>query len=162
MPPTKDVPGLVNEHKLGDLLDSREIRFADADRPPAVARKAVRSALGRRMPELVDDVVLVTDELVTNADTHGGGSVGLILRLYERGAAVVVEDLCGSIEKITDNLSAESDAEEQRVDALQLAEGGRGLFLVDAYAAGWGVETASSPGSCGATVVAVFSLGAAS
>ncbi|SEM76762.1 ATP-binding protein [Streptacidiphilus jiangxiensis] len=162
MPPTKDVPGLVDEHGLGCLTRSRRIRFKAHDQPPAVARQAVRSVFGRRMPELVGDVELVTNELVTNADTHGGGLAGLVLRLYERGAAVVVEDRSGSVEKIMDNLSAESDAEEQRVDALQLAEGGRGLFLVDAYAAGWGVETAPSQDCSGVSVVAVFALGAAS
>lgn len=158
MPPT-EVADLVEEHKLGGLLGSREIRFGEADRPPVVARRAVRSAFGPWMSDLVDDVVLVTAELVTNADIHGGGSVALILRLYERGVAVVVEDQCGSTELIRTNAKSTpvpAGAEEQRMGALELEEGGRGLFLVDEYAAGWGVETASSSGASGVAVVAVF------
>ena len=76
--------------------------------------------------EVVDCAILLTSELVTNAVRHAGTRV--IVRLDTRDHRLRVEVV---------------DAVERRPQprhADLLAEGGRGLELVDALAADWGVD----------------------
>lgn len=64
-------------------------------RAPGHARAFVRDQLsGRAVPEgvLLDNVLLVVDELVTNAVTAGATSVGVNLKIDARRLEIVVTD----------------------------------------------------------------------
>ena len=133
--------------RSGTIQPTRSRRFAAEVQPPFVSRQAMRRGRVPRKPDLangVNGLDLVPGELVTNklaagllrgihlhalrAGRDGGG------RGPERQHRVVMH-----------RVSAASAKEEQHMDARQLVEGGRGLLLGDAYAAGWGVKRASSP-----------------
>ncbi|MGQ7296011.1 ATP-binding protein [Quadrisphaera sp. KR29] len=96
---------------------------------PASARLGRRAAtslmaeVGAR-PDLVDAVVLVVSELVTNAVRHAPGSVELLLEADATTASVGVRDT--------------SAARPQLVDAYD--GGGRGMLVVTALAVRWHVE----------------------
>jgi anti-sigma regulatory factor (Ser/Thr protein kinase) len=98
-------------------------------RTAAQARALTRETLldwGVTDPADTDDVVLIVDELVTNAVVHGGGRVRLVLRLD--GAQLVGE--------VGDGSRGAPRAREAGADA----ESGRGLWLVAALAAEFGVR----------------------
>lgn len=78
------------------------------------------------LDELVDDVQLCTSELVTNAIRHAGTSVTMTLRL---GEAVTVE--------VTDGLTRLHLPRSLQADVT--ADHGRGLQIVAALSADWGV-----------------------
>ena len=78
-----------------------------------------------------DDVLLVTSELVTNAVRHGGHRVRLDLQLDADHLRVAVSD--GS-----------SVLPAQRADEQD--ESGRGLAIIAALAASWGVEARADGG----------------
>lgn len=80
--------------------------------------------LGR--PELADDAALVATELVTNAVLHGGGCTGVQLRAVEGGIRVEVRDKTSSHPMVA----------HESVDSLT----GRGVRLISAVAARWGVD----------------------
>ncbi|WP_405147003.1 ATP-binding protein [Sphaerisporangium sp. NBC_01403] len=94
----------------------------------AQARAFVREVLGRAHPVL-DEVVLLVSELVTNSVTHsdsrGGGQVTLAVSECDGTVHVEVID-------------SGSDS-EPRVCDESYGEGGRGLFLVDAISERWGI-----------------------
>ena len=97
----------------------------------AEARQAVRAALtGSRF--VVDDVVLMVSELVTNACRHARPPVSLQLDIGPEDLRVDVSDGGGP---------APTPAEAGPDDT-----GGRGLAVVEALAETWGVE-GEPPGS---------------
>ncbi|MCX5388668.1 ATP-binding protein [Streptomyces sp. NBC_00094] len=64
-------------------------------RTPAEARHVVRHtlvALGPLRPSQIDDLLLVTSELVTNAHRHGGGVTGFGLKVGHDRVTVSVSD----------------------------------------------------------------------
>lgn len=68
-------------------------------RTPAEARRIVRhalAALGPLPPAQVDDLLLVTSELVTNAHRHGGGVTGFGLKVGRDRVTVSVSDASGN------------------------------------------------------------------
>ena len=93
---------------------------------PSQARRVVRRAVS---PTVSDDVTqtaeLLVSELVTNAITHGTGTVTL---------SIVLED---------DSLSVTVSDDEPSVPELQpeclMALGGRGLRMIESLASAWGV-----------------------
>ena len=94
-----------------------------------VARRALLDACrswGLADEDWVDDASLLVTELVGNAVRHTGGQPALQLDRYADVVAVVVVD--GS-----DRLPRASSADG-------LADGGRGLQVVEALAERWGVE----------------------
>ncbi|HET6915128.1 MAG TPA: ATP-binding protein, partial [Acidimicrobiales bacterium] len=98
---------------------------------PAVARGFVVGHLRRHeLVPLIEDVRLVTSELVTNAVTHAGTEVTVSI---EQNAAVVtltVQDGSSLVPRMSpDDLWAPS---------------GRGLMLVAALSSDWGVLTGSA------------------
>lgn len=91
------------------------------------ARRVVTArvvALGR--PELVDDVVVVVSELVTNAVIHAQTSIELSVRPVGAGVRVEVSD--------------GSPLVPQWAPAAMYATSGRGLIIVQRLAEAWGVE----------------------
>ena len=95
----------------------------------ALARRSVRDALRTwQVPaaqEWVDDVLLLTSELVGNAVRHGARQVSLHLRL--EGSHLTVEVVDGSL-----LLPVQREDED--------AECGRGLLIVEALSDAWGVR----------------------
>ncbi len=107
----------------------------------AAARKFVRETLlswplpGRaaRQDTLIDDAVLLTSELVTNAVVHAGTSVHVTCRLF--GGAVEIVVLDGRpAQLIPDLRHAPADPAERT--------SGRGLQLPSELASAWGVTYA--------------------
>jgi serine/threonine-protein kinase RsbW len=95
---------------------------------------------------LVDDVLLVTDELVVNALRHTGSGRpggGFAVELRRERAEVVV--------MVTDHGCL---TEPAPVDADELAESGRGLRTVSLLATSWGWHGNTG----GRTVTAVFTV----
>jgi anti-sigma regulatory factor (Ser/Thr protein kinase) len=110
------------------------VRVASWDLPAEVRAAAQARVLTRETlldwgvtdPSDTDEVVLMIDELVTNAVVHGHGPVRLLLRLD--GAQLVGE--------VGDDSTGAPRVRESGLDA----EAGRGLWLVAALAAEFGVR----------------------
>lgn len=89
-------------------------------------RHHVRTLLGDRPGVLLDDAVLVTDELVSNAIRHGQGPRTCRLTLIGDGQGLRVE--------VTDTGPGRPHLRTPDTS------GGRGLVLVDRLASTWGVH----------------------
>lgn len=98
---------------------------------PAAARGAVAGACrdAETGPECLDAAVLMTSEVVTNALLHGQGEVRLAVGADQVLVRVEVGD-------------EESDRPTPQATAAD-AESGRGMVIVDALAANWGVLEAA-------------------
>jgi len=79
---------------------------------------------------LVDDAVLLTSELVTNAVIHAGTRVDLTCRLADGVVEVVVRD--GHPSRLVPEVAGDESGSVERT-------GGRGLLLPAALASAWGV-----------------------
>lgn len=95
----------------------------DSRRSPSLARELVAQALFGWPSATVDDALLLTSELVTNAVQHADSMLVLHLKLTATGWRVTVEDLS-------------CDAPQRRSGPAH-DESGRGLLLLDALAARW-------------------------
>ncbi|MEU0722361.1 SpoIIE family protein phosphatase [Streptomyces lavendulocolor] len=107
--------------------------FEPVGRSVATARAFVRDTLqGWGYTDVVDDAVVLTSELVTNAVIHAGTAADVLCLRTENGVRIEVADryperevpLQGSSRSLTDPES----------------ENGRGLLLCAALASRWGVE----------------------
>jgi serine phosphatase RsbU (regulator of sigma subunit)/anti-sigma regulatory factor (Ser/Thr protein kinase) len=112
--PSTERPGEVHETWL----------LPSDQRAAGVARRHLETAFSGFPPDTLDTVRLLTSELVTNAIAHGDGLVSLTAD-YD-GARLRIE--------VRDE-SAERPAPR---DGPLLAEGGRGLHIVDALSDAWG------------------------
>jgi GAF domain-containing protein/anti-sigma regulatory factor (Ser/Thr protein kinase) len=103
----------------------------------AAARRFVRDTLRTwqvaGQDDLVDDAVLLTSELVTNAIVHAGTPVQVTCRLADGAVEVVVLDR-HPVQLVPDREQGESLAAERT--------GGRGLMLPSELASSWGVTYA--------------------
>ncbi len=107
--------------------------FDPVGRSVAVARAFVRDTLhGWGFADVVDDAVVLTSELVTNAVVHAGTAADVQCLRYE--AAVRVE--------VADHYPEREVPMQTRGRAFRDTdnEGGRGLLLCAALASRWGVE----------------------
>ena len=95
-------------------------------RSAGVARRHLEDVLAGMPAATVDTALLLTSEVVTNATAHGGGLVTLTVDLDGEGLRVEVCD--------------ESPRRPVPREESLLAEGGRGLHIVDALAADWGAR----------------------
>lgn len=93
---------------------------------PGTARRRARGVLAGLPAPVVDDVLLVVTELVTNAVEHGRAPVCLEL-VVRRGAVEV---------GVTDG----SPRRPRALAPSTTGEGGRGIALVVAVASSWGVD----------------------
>jgi anti-sigma regulatory factor (Ser/Thr protein kinase) len=96
--------------------------------PAAVseARSVVRLSLAPTDEDLVELVVLLADEVVTNAIVHGEGPIDLAVEANEERVKVVVGD--------------RSEVHPLPRLPARYAEDGRGLSIVGAVASRWGVS----------------------
>ena len=106
-------------------------------RAAAAARRFVRDTLRAWAvtgdvggPRVVDDAVLLTSELVTNAVLHAGTPVQVTCRLADGAVEVVVSD--GHPERLVPEAPEPEPAPSEQT-------GGRGLLLPAALASAWGV-----------------------
>ncbi|WP_461064173.1 SpoIIE family protein phosphatase [Streptomyces pseudoechinosporeus] len=107
--------------------------FDPVGRSVATARSFVRDTLqGWGFADIVDDAVVLTSELVTNAVVHAGTSADVLCLRTEDGVRIEVADRYPERE-IPLQAAAVNMGSPDR-------EGGRGLQLCAALAAGWGVE----------------------
>ncbi|GHH37674.1 PAS domain S-box-containing protein [Streptomyces candidus] len=99
----------------------------------ATARAFVRDTLqGWGHSELVDDAVVLTSELVTNAVVHAGTQADVLCLLTEDGIRVEVGDRYPEREVPLQGTGMSLGGPDR--------EGGRGLLLCAALASKWGVE----------------------
>jgi serine phosphatase RsbU (regulator of sigma subunit)/anti-sigma regulatory factor (Ser/Thr protein kinase) len=107
--------------------------FEPVGRSVAVARAFVRDTLhGWGFADVVDDAVVLTSELVTNAVVHAGTAADIQCLRYD--TAVRVE--------VADHYPEREVPMQQRGRQFRESdnEGGRGLLLCTALASRWGVE----------------------
>lgn len=94
---------------------------------PALARQFVAERMNDYPGEVIEDALILTSEVVTNAIRHGAGRVALLLAL---DAALVQVD-------VHDDGPGGPPIEANRPP--DEVPGGRGLIIVEAIATDWGV-----------------------
>ncbi len=130
----------MSDGTVSDERDSGRFALPDDTTAPAKARAYTRVVLGGwSLPNVVEPLVLVVSELVTNAVRHGRPPVELLLRRVGRGVRVDVHDESSAF------TPAESARDWVCADDLD-AEGSRGLPLVAAASADHGVDQIADDG----------------
>ncbi|GAA0525006.1 hypothetical protein GCM10010172_01860 [Paractinoplanes ferrugineus] len=112
----------------------RRVRLPNDRRTPAAARALVRSVLEEAgLDVLLNEALLLTTELSTNAVVHANTELDIEVSADRVGLTVTVTDFApGPVEQLAIGPRNES------VDIGEVAERGRGLLLVDHFAARWG------------------------
>ncbi|MFE7898776.1 SpoIIE family protein phosphatase [Streptomyces sp. NPDC057424] len=107
--------------------------FEPVGRSVASARSFVRDTLqGWGFADIVDDAVVLTSELVTNAVVHAGTSADVLCLRSDEGARIEVADRYPEREIPLQGTAVNMGSPDR--------EGGRGLQLCAALAGRWGVE----------------------
>ncbi|MFF4284670.1 SpoIIE family protein phosphatase [Streptomyces sp. NPDC001633] len=107
--------------------------FEPVGRSVATARAFVRDTLqGWGCADIIDDAVVLTSELVTNAVVHAGTAADVLCQRDDDGVKISVADRYPEREIPLQNAG--------QVIVHPDREGGRGLLLCGALAARWGVE----------------------
>ncbi|SPE99296.1 Phosphoserine phosphatase RsbU [Streptomyces sp. MA5143a] len=107
--------------------------FDPVSRSVATARSFVRDTLqGWGFADIVDDAVVLTSELVTNAVVHAGTSADVLCLRSEDGVRIEVADRYPEREIPLQSSPVNMGSPDR--------EGGRGLQLCAAMAGRWGVE----------------------
>ncbi|GAA2245236.1 hypothetical protein GCM10010145_10030 [Streptomyces ruber] len=107
--------------------------FEPVGRSVATARSFVRDTLqGWGFADIVDDAVVLTSELVTNAVVHAGTAADVLCLRTEDGVRIEVADRYPEREIALQSAPVNMGSPDR--------EGGRGLQLCAALAARWGVE----------------------
>ncbi|MGI5211450.1 SpoIIE family protein phosphatase [Plantactinospora sp. CA-290183] len=116
----------------GDHL--RRVRLPADRRTPAAARALVRSVLAEAgMDELLNEALLLTTELSTNAVEHARTELDIEVVADDTGLTVTVTDFAaGPIDDVT------ARPRNDLTDIGEVSERGRGLLLVDHFASRWG------------------------
>ncbi|WP_346097076.1 SpoIIE family protein phosphatase [Streptomyces olivaceiscleroticus] len=111
--------------------------FEPVGRSVATARAFVRDTLqGWGHGDIIDDAVVLTSELVTNAVVHAGTAADVLCLRTDTGVRIEVADRYPERE-VPVQSSGQALAHPDR-------EGGRGLLLCGALATRWGVEYTAS------------------
>ncbi|WP_179817442.1 SpoIIE family protein phosphatase [Allostreptomyces psammosilenae] len=134
-PAAAAVPGVPGG--IGTVITARtRAVFEPVGRSVAAARSYVRDTLRGWAPEqVVDDAVVLTSELVTNAVVHAGTAAEVVC--LRSPASVRVEVVDRHPERVVPARALTAS------DVDPDSEGGRGLMLCQALAASWGVEYAA-------------------
>jgi phosphoserine phosphatase RsbU/P len=112
----------------------RRVRLPADRRTPAAARALVRSVLAEaHLDELLNEALLLTTELSTNAILHAGTELDIEIFAGDSGVTVVVTDFApGPANHMV--IGTHND----ETDVAMVSERGRGLLLVDHFASRWG------------------------
>lgn len=112
----------------------RRVRLPADRRTPAAARALVRSVLAEaQLDELLNEALLLTTELSTNAIEHAGTELEIEVLADESGLMVTVSDFAaGPLERVV------ARPRNDMTDISKVSERGRGLLLVDHFANRWG------------------------
>jgi sigma-B regulation protein RsbU (phosphoserine phosphatase) len=112
----------------------RRVRLPADRRTPAAARAVVRSVLAEaHLDELLNEALLLTTELSTNAVEHARTELDIEVAADEMGLTVTVSDFAvGRIDDVA------AGPRNDMTDISEVAERGRGLLLVDHFASRWG------------------------
>ncbi|MFJ8579061.1 SpoIIE family protein phosphatase [Micromonospora sp. NPDC093277] len=112
----------------------RRVRLPADRRTPAAARALVRSVLAEaNLDELLDEALLLTTELTTNAVEHARTELDIEVEADTGGLTVTVTDFAaGPVEDLVVGIRNITS------DITEVAERGRGLLLVDHFASRWG------------------------
>ncbi|MEV0036594.1 SpoIIE family protein phosphatase [Streptomyces sp. NPDC056909] len=130
-------PGVETRTRSSVITARAAATFDPVGRSVATARAFVRDTLqGWGYADVVDDAVVLTSELVTNAVIHAGTSADVLCLRTEDGVRVEVADRYPERE-IPIQGAGRSFANADR-------ENGRGLLLCAALASRWGVEYTST------------------
>lgn len=125
----------------GDLLQAGSLRPREqrayalpiAPISAATARAYTREALAHwQLADLTDDIVLIVDELVTNAVRHASRPITLSLDLRDETVHVEVID--------------DSPAMPNAKSLSRTRMSGRGLAIIDAISDDWGTHRLSAGG----------------
>ncbi|MGX1880257.1 SpoIIE family protein phosphatase [Streptomyces sp. NPDC055287] len=128
-------PGVETRTRSSVITARAAASFDPVGRSVATARAFVRDTLqGWGYSDIVDDAVVLTSELVTNAVVHAGTTADVLCLRTEEGVRVEVGDRYPEREVPLQG-TAQSFGSPDR-------EGGRGLLLCAALASRWGVEYA--------------------
>lgn len=121
----------------------RRVRLPADRRTPAAARALVRSVLAAAgLDSLLDEALLLTTELTTNAVEHAGTELDIEVVADDVGLTVIVSDFApGTVDELTVGVRNDS------CEIGEVTERGRGLLLVDHFASRWG--TTYLPGGKG-------------
>src|SRR5436190_11691438 len=105
----------------------RRVRLPTDRGTPGAAREIVRAALTEvGLTEVMNEALLLTTELATNGVVHAGTDIDLEVVADRDEVTVTVTDFAeGLPTRVTPN-------------GVELAEGGRGMLLVDHFASSWG------------------------
>ncbi|MCW7946189.1 hypothetical protein AAW14_30380 [Streptomyces hygroscopicus] len=128
-----EAPHVENRTGSSVITARAAASFEPVGRSVATARSFVRDTLhGWGFADIVDDAVVLTSELVTNAVVHAGTSADVLCLRSDDGVRIEVADRYPERE-IPLQTTAVSMGSPDR-------EGGRGLQLCAALAGRWGVE----------------------
>ncbi|MCE7550975.1 SpoIIE family protein phosphatase [Streptomyces thermodiastaticus] len=126
--------GDVDNRTRSSVITARAAAsFEPLGRSVATARSFVRDTLqGWGFADVVDDAVVLTSELVTNAVVHAGTAAEVVCLRSDHGVRIEVSDRYPEREVPVQSAPVSMGSPDQ--------EGGRGLQLCAALAGRWGVE----------------------
>ncbi|MEH0655351.1 SpoIIE family protein phosphatase [Streptomyces scabiei] len=140
LPRQEAVPGsphTENRTRSAVITARAAASFAAVSRSVATARSFVRDTLqGWGFADIVDDAVVLTSELVTNAVVHAGTSADVLCLRADDGVRIEVADRYPEREIPLQGSHVNMGSPDR--------EGGRGLQLCAAMASRWGVEYTST------------------
>ncbi|MEE1751714.1 SpoIIE family protein phosphatase [Streptomyces sp. SP18CS02] len=126
-------PGVETRTRSSVITARAAASFEPVGRSVATARAFVRDTLqGWGYTDVVDDAVVLTSELVTNAVVHAGTSADVLCLRTEEGVRVEVADHYPEREVPMQGTGRSLGSPDR--------ENGRGLLLCAALASRWGVE----------------------
>ncbi|MEV5439065.1 SpoIIE family protein phosphatase [Streptomyces sp. NPDC052682] len=132
-PAGQEAQPIENRSRSSVITARAAASFEPVGRSVASARSFVRDTLqGWGFADIVDDAVVLTSELVTNAVVHAGTSADVLCLRSDDGVRIEVADRYPERE-VPLQASAVTMGSPDR-------EGGRGLQLCAALAGRWGVE----------------------
>ncbi|MEV6808236.1 SpoIIE family protein phosphatase [Streptomyces sp. NPDC051132] len=136
-PAVAPAPHADNRPRSSVITARAAASFEPVGRSVATARSFVRDTLqGWGFADIVDDAVVLTSELVTNAVVHAGTHADVLCLRTEDGVRVEVSDRYPEREVPLQGSAAAMGSPDR--------EGGRGLQLCAALATRWGVDYTST------------------
>ncbi|MED7828311.1 SpoIIE family protein phosphatase [Streptomyces chiangmaiensis] len=126
-------PHVENRTRSSVITARAAATFEPVGRSVATARSFVRDTLqGWGFADIVDDAVVLTSELVTNAVVHAGTAADVLCLRSDDGVRIEVADRYPEREVPLQSAAVDMGHPDR--------EGGRGLQLCAALAGRWGVE----------------------